>query len=108
MTAGKDIRGIDVNAKTQQVKRDNFEKILTFLASQRVRTSTVTSRDLATGNLKSLMRLILSLASHYKPHSVKQGRDSGNLSFQITIHTVFISIVEITINFMVFGDGQRM
>ncbi|KZS15929.1 Dixin [Daphnia magna] len=75
---GKDIRGIDVNAKTQQVKRDNFEKILTFLASQRVRTSTVTSRDLATGNLKSLMRLILSLASHYKPHSVKQGRDSAS------------------------------
>lgn len=77
--AGKEIRGIDVNAKTQQAKRDNFEKILTFLASQRVRTSTVTSRDLATGNLKSLMRLILSLASHYKPHSVKQGRDSGNI-----------------------------
>ncbi|XP_057374957.1 dixin-like [Daphnia carinata] len=75
---GKDIRGIDVNAKTQQAKRDNFEKILTFLASQRVRTSTVTSRDLATGNLKSLMRLILSLASHYKPHSVKQGRDSAS------------------------------
>jgi hypothetical protein len=105
VTAGKDIRGIDVNAKTQQVKRDNFEKILTFLASQRVRTSTVTSRDLATGNLKSLMRLILSLASHYKPHSVKQGRDSGNFSvyFLISIRIVFISSrLEITINLIVF------
>ena len=80
MTAGKEIRGIEVGAKTQQAKIENFEKILTFLASQRVRTSTVTSRDLATGNLKSLMRLILSLASHYKPHSVKQGRDSGNFN----------------------------
>ena len=70
--------------KTQQAKRENFEKILTFLASQRVRTSTVTPRDLANGNLKSLMRLILSLASHYKPHSVKQGRDSGK---KIIIHT---------------------
>lgn len=74
---GKDIRGIDEEVKTQQAKRDNFDKVLSFLASQRVRTSTVTSRDLAAGNLKSLMRLILSLASHYKPHSVKQGRDSG-------------------------------
>ena len=73
-SAGKEIRGIDVEVKSQQAKRENFENILTFLASQRVRTSTVTPRDLANGNLKSLMRLILSLASHYKPHSVKQGR----------------------------------
>ncbi len=75
---GKEIRGIETEVTTQQTKRENFDKILAFLASQRVRTSTVTSRDLAAGNLKSLMRLILSLASHYKPHSVKQGRDSGN------------------------------
>lgn len=77
LSAGKEVRGIDADAKTHNAKRENFEKILAFLATQRVRTSTVTSRDLASGNLKSLMRLILSLASHYKPHSVKQGRDSG-------------------------------
>ena len=71
------MRGIDMEAKSIQAKRDNFEKILTFLATQRVRTSTITSRDLAAGNLKSLMRLILILASHYKPNSVQQGRDSG-------------------------------
>lgn len=74
------MRGIDAEAQTHNARRENFEKILAFLATQRVRTSTVTSRDLASGNLKSLMRLILSLASHYKPHSVKQGRDSGTRS----------------------------
>lgn len=76
---GKEIRGIDDQVDTQQAKRENFDKILGFLATQRVRTSTITARDLAAGNLKSLMRLILSLASHYKPHSVKQGRDSGTI-----------------------------
>ena len=83
--AGKEVRGIDEEAKTHNEKRENFEKILAFLATQRVRTSTVTSRDLASGNLKSLMRLILALASHYKPHSVKQGRDSGTPSFSLAL-----------------------
>lgn len=105
-SAGKEIRGIDltvqaaVNNKTtasQQVKRENFEKILTFLASQRVRTSTVTPRDLANGNLKSLMRLILSLASHYKPHSVKQGQNRadsqmGNLIFLLPSKSISIDL----------------
>ena len=86
IAADKEVRGIDAAARTQPAKQDNFERILAFLATQKVRTSTVTSRDLASGNLKSLMRLILSLASHYKPHSVEKGQQrSGNFIFSKSI-----------------------
>lgn len=78
IAADKEVRGVDPTARSLQMKRDNFERILSFLASQKVRTSTVTSRDLASGNLKSLMRLILALASHYKPYSVEKGQQRSS------------------------------
>ena len=31
----------------------------------------ITSKEVAEGNLKSIMRVILALAAHYKPQSVK-------------------------------------
>lgn len=33
----------------------------------------ITSREIAEGNLKSIMRMILALAAHYKPQSVREG-----------------------------------
>jgi hypothetical protein len=43
-----------------------------FCLPKRVRVERVTARDVVDGNLKGIMRLILSLAAHYKPRSVQQ------------------------------------
>ena len=46
-------------------------------------------RELLEGNLKSVMRLILALAAHYKPQSVKHhdtSMDSNSNSNQDNIH----------------------
>ena len=51
--------------------RENLERILQFMASKKIRMHQITSREILEGNLKAVMRLILALAAHYKPQSVK-------------------------------------
>ena len=45
------------------------------------------SRELLEGNLKSVMRLILALAAHYKPQSVKHHDTSTDSVPETSIHT---------------------
>lgn len=40
----------------------------------------ITSKEVAEGNLKSIMRIILALAAHYKPQSVKAPASSSSSS----------------------------
>ena len=51
--------------------RENLERILQFMATKRIRMHAITSREVLEGNLKAIMRLILALAAHYKPQSVR-------------------------------------
>ncbi len=51
--------------------RENLERILKFMATKRIRMHQITSREILEGNLKAVMRLILALAAHYKPQSVR-------------------------------------
>ena len=41
------------------------------MAAKRIRMVHITSKDVLEGNLKSIMRIILALAAHYKPQSVR-------------------------------------
>ena len=41
------------------------------MASKKIRMHQISSREILEGNLKAVMRLILALAAHYKPASVK-------------------------------------
>ncbi|XP_064650993.1 dixin-like isoform X2 [Lineus longissimus] len=52
--------------------RDNIDLVLQLMISKRIRMHQTNPRDIVEGNLKSIMRLILALAVHYKPNSVKQ------------------------------------
>lgn len=56
---------------TPQAMRENLDRILQFMAAKRIRMTHITSKEVAEGNLKSIMRVILALAAHYKPQSVK-------------------------------------
>ena len=59
--------------------RENLERVLQFMATKRIRMHAITSREVLEGNLKSVMRLILALAAHYKPQSVRHHESSSAL-----------------------------
>ena len=48
-----------------------MERVLQFMAGKKIRMHQISSREVLEGNLKAVMRLILALAAHYKPQSVK-------------------------------------
>ncbi|KAK3778102.1 hypothetical protein RRG08_008692 [Elysia crispata] len=50
---------------------ENVEAVLQFMALNKVKMHHITTRDVVEGNLKAIMRLVLALAAHYKPNSVR-------------------------------------
>ncbi|KAM9216967.1 dixin isoform 1-T1 [Leptosomus discolor] len=69
IVAGEKLNGIQVNPTNQQEMRENVEKVLQFVASKKIRMHQTSAKDIVDGNLKSIMRLILALAAHFKPGS---------------------------------------
>ncbi|XP_054032117.1 dixin [Dryobates pubescens] len=69
IVAGEKLNGIQVNPTSQQEMRENVEKVLQFVASRKIRMHQTSAKDIVDGNLKSIMRLILALAAHFKPGS---------------------------------------
>ncbi|XP_071516794.1 uncharacterized protein [Panulirus ornatus] len=71
--SGERVAGISREGEsiTPQVMRENLDRVLQFMAAKRIRMTHITSKEVAEGNLKSIMRIILALAAHYKPQSVK-------------------------------------
>ena len=70
-SAGEKIAGIIQQPESLQGMRENLDRVLQFMASKKVRMHQISSREILEGNLKAVMRLILALAAHYKPASVK-------------------------------------
>merc|ERR1712051_15313 len=75
--SGEKIAGIQYAPESLQGMRENIERILQFMASKRIRMHQITSKEVLEGNLKAVMRLILALAAHYKPQSVRHHDTSG-------------------------------
>ncbi|XP_053943089.1 dixin isoform X2 [Cuculus canorus] len=69
IVAGEKLNGIQVNPTSSQEMRENVEKVLQFVASKKIRMHQTSAKDIVDGNLKSIMRLILALAAHFKPGS---------------------------------------
>uniref|UniRef100_A0A8B9BH48 Dixin n=1 Tax=Anser brachyrhynchus TaxID=132585 RepID=A0A8B9BH48_9AVES len=69
IVAGEKLNGVQVNPTSQQEMRENVEKVLQFVASKKIRMHQTSAKDIVDGNLKSIMRLILALAAHFKPGS---------------------------------------
>ncbi len=69
--------GIEYNPESLQGMRENLERILKFMTTKRIRMHQISSREILEGNLKAVMRLILALAAHYKPQSVRHHDASG-------------------------------
>ncbi|EPY89235.1 dixin isoform 1 [Camelus ferus] len=79
IVAGEKLSGVQLSPSNQQEMRNNVEKVLQFVASKKIRMHQTSAKDIVEGNLKSIMRLVLALAAHFKPGSsrtVSQGRDA--------------------------------
>ncbi|KAK7796603.1 hypothetical protein U0070_001843, partial [Myodes glareolus] len=77
--AGEKLSGVQLSPSNQQEMKDNVERVLQFVASKKIRMHQTSAKDIVEGNLKSIMRLVLALAAHFKPGSsrtVSQGRDA--------------------------------
>ena len=74
--SGEKIAGIQYAPESLQGMRENIERILQFMASKRIKMHQITSKEILEGNLKAVMRLILALAAHYKPQSVRHHDNS--------------------------------
>ncbi|XP_030834238.1 dixin isoform X3 [Strongylocentrotus purpuratus] len=77
IVSGEALSRVDYDATSATVMRENVERVLQFMASKRIRMHHTSAKDIVDGNLKSIMRLILALAAHYKPSSVKQASQAS-------------------------------
>ncbi|XP_070548720.1 dixin-like isoform X2 [Ptychodera flava] len=85
IVSGETLQRVDFNPQTTAAMRENIDRVLQFMAAKRIRMHHTSAKDIVDGNLKAVMRLILALAAHYKPSSVKQsGYQSSGKAVQRT------------------------
>ncbi|XP_077985605.1 dixin-like isoform X2 [Glandiceps talaboti] len=77
IVSGETLARVDFNPQTTASMRENVDRVLQFMAAKRIRMHHTSAKDIVDGNLKAMMRLILALAAHYKPSSVKQSGHHG-------------------------------
>ncbi|XP_062342162.1 dixin isoform X6 [Osmerus eperlanus] len=77
IVAGEVLEGVHLTPRDREESRENVERVLQFISSKHIRMPHTSARDIVDGNLKSVMRLILALAAHFKP-SANQRAASGS------------------------------
>ncbi|XP_056140204.1 dixin-like [Lampris incognitus] len=65
--AGEVLDGVSLVPQDREESRKNVECVLQFILSKHIRMPHISARDIVDGNLKSVMRIILALAAHFKP-----------------------------------------
>ena len=80
--AGERVAGIERDASELPLTamRDNIDRVLQFMSAKRIKMAHITNKDVLEGNLKSIMRIILALAAHYKPQSVRNPAGAHTVS----------------------------
>ncbi|KAL4228612.1 Dixin [Mactra antiquata] len=85
--SGEMISGVHEVPSTYTEMKENVEKILHFMSSKKIRMHRILAKDIVDGNSKSIMRLILALAAHYKPDSVKHSSTGSHGSRSSDAHS---------------------
>ncbi|XP_042355605.1 dixin-like isoform X2 [Plectropomus leopardus] len=67
IVAGEVLEGVYAAPQNKEESRKNVEQVLQFISSRHIRMPHISARDIVDGNLKSVMRIILALAAHFKP-----------------------------------------
>ncbi|KAL8624546.1 hypothetical protein ACOMHN_005847 [Nucella lapillus] len=78
IVAKEPISGIYEVPATYEEMRHNVELVLKFMISHRIKMHRIHATDVVEGNLKAVMRLILAMAAHYKPMSVRHSTHSSS------------------------------
>ncbi|XP_021372022.1 dixin-like isoform X2 [Mizuhopecten yessoensis] len=91
IVAGDKLPGIHVVPSNYGEMKENVEKVLNYMSANRIRMHHASAKDIVEGNLKATMRLILALAAHFKPHSVKHSSQHLNRSSVGSPHAVGIA-----------------
>ncbi|XP_056267456.1 dixin-like isoform X2 [Pseudoliparis swirei] len=77
IVAGETLDGVHVAPQNKEESGKNVEQVLQFISSRRIHMPHISARDVVDGDLKSVMRIILALAAHFKPsanHRAGSGR----------------------------------
>eukprot|EP00066_Takifugu_rubripes_P020652 XP_011609918.1 PREDICTED: dixin-like isoform X2 [Takifugu rubripes] len=78
IVAGEVLDGVHITPQNKEESRKNVDQVLQFISSRHIRMPHISARDIVDGNLKSVMRIILALAAHFKP-SANHRAASGNV-----------------------------
>ncbi|XP_030010599.1 dixin isoform X1 [Sphaeramia orbicularis] len=77
IVAGEVLEGVYVTPQNKEESRKNVEQVLQFISSRHIRMPHISARDIVDGNLKSVMRIILALAAHFKPSANHRAASRG-------------------------------
>ncbi|XP_043995770.1 dixin-like isoform X2 [Gambusia affinis] len=77
IVAGEVLQGVYTPPLNKEESRKNVEEVLKFISSRNIRMPHISAKDIVDGNLKSIMRIILALAAHFKP-SASQRAAAGS------------------------------
>ncbi|XP_029626292.1 dixin isoform X1 [Salmo trutta] len=77
IVAGEVLEGVNEAPRDREESRENVERVLNFITSRRIRMAHTSARDIVEGDLKSVMRLILALAAHFKPSANQRAASRG-------------------------------
>ncbi|XP_041807612.1 dixin-A-like isoform X2 [Chelmon rostratus] len=80
IVAGEVLEGVYNAPQNKEESRKNVEQVLQFISSRHIRMPHISAREIVDGNLKSVMRIILGLAAHFKPsanHRAASGSGRG-------------------------------
>ncbi|XP_055004470.1 dixin-like isoform X2 [Boleophthalmus pectinirostris] len=85
IVAGEVLEDVYLVPQNKDESTRNIEKVLQFISSRHIRMPHISARDIVEGNLKSIMRIILALAAHFKPSAShraasRNGRTANKIS----------------------------
>ncbi|XP_059172134.1 dixin-like [Physella acuta] len=75
--ANEKISDIHPSPSTYAQMKENVDRVLQFMFANKIKMHHITTRDIVEGNLKAIMRLVLALAAHYKPNSVRHSTQTN-------------------------------
>ncbi|XP_048588939.1 dixin isoform X2 [Nematostella vectensis] len=78
VVAGESLH-LNENPTSMAAMKDNVDQVLQFMAVNKIKMHHTSSKEILEGSLKAIMRLILALAAHFKPGSVKQTVQNSSL-----------------------------
>ncbi|XP_076457841.1 dixin-like [Babylonia areolata] len=78
IVAKEPVSGIYEVPATYKEMQHNVEQVLKFMTIHHIKMHRIRAADIVEGNLKAVMRLILALAAHYKPMSVRHSTHSSS------------------------------